>query len=122
MTYSQKRRCRQIIHGAALAGALVASGLAQVPGSDNAILVPIEILMVIGLGKVFNIRLRHSYRTSLIVGTTATMIGRGVSEFLVGWIPVFGNVFDAATAVCVIEVLGWVVAREFRDRKRLEEE
>jgi hypothetical protein len=50
------------------------------------------------------------------------MIGRGVSEFLVGWIPVFGNILDALTAMAVIEVLGWVVAREFGERKRLEEE
>jgi uncharacterized protein (DUF697 family) len=122
MTYLQKTRCRWIIHGAAIAGALVAGGLAQVPGSDNIILVPIEILMVIGLGGVLGIRIRHSYRTSLIVGTAATMIGRGVSEFLVGWIPVFGNLLDALTAAAVIEVLGWVVAREFSGQKRLEEE
>lgn len=121
MTHLQKRRCRKIIHGTALAGGLVASGLAQIPASDNAILVPLEITMVIGLGSVFNIRIRHSYKTSLILGTAATMIGRGVSEFLVGWIPVFGNLFDALTAIGVIEVLGWVVVREFKNLARLEQ-
>lgn len=121
MTQFQKRRCRQIIHGTALLGGLVASGLAQIPASDNVILVPLEILMVIGLGSVFNIRIRHSYRTSLIIGTAATMIGRGMSEFLVGWIPVIGNAFDALTAIVVIEALGWIVAREFRSQARLEQ-
>lgn len=121
MTQIQKRKCRRIIHGAALTGGLVACGLAQLPGSDNAILVPIEIIMVIGLGSVFNIRLRHSYRTSLIVGTAATMIGRGLSEFLVGWIPVLGNLFDALTAIGVIEVLGWIVVKEFKSLTRLEQ-
>jgi uncharacterized protein (DUF697 family) len=113
MTYTQKRKCRRIIHGSALAGAFVGGGLAQIPGSDNLILVPIEIIMVISLGGAFGLRLRHSYRTALIVGTTATMIGRSISEFFVGWIPVLGNFFDAVTAAAVIEVLGWIVAREF---------
>jgi len=45
----------------------------------------------------------------------------GVSEFLVGWIPIFGNLFDALTAIGVIEVLGWVVVREFKSLARLEQ-
>ncbi len=114
MTPLQQRKCRRIIHGSALIGGLVASGLAQIPASDNVILVPLEIMMVIGLGSVFHIRLRHSYRTSLVLTTAATMIGRAVSEFLFGWIPVLGNVFDAITAIAIIEVLGWAVAREFK--------
>jgi uncharacterized protein (DUF697 family) len=116
MTRSQIKRSRQIIHGAALAGAVVAGGLAQIPASDNAVLVPIEILMVLGLGGVFRVPFRHSYRTSVIVGTAATMIGRGVSEVLVGWIPVLGNILDAVTAVAVIETLGWVIVRDFNVR------
>jgi uncharacterized protein (DUF697 family) len=120
MTQWQIRKCRRIIHSTALIGALVASGLAQIPASDNAILVPLEIIMVIRLGSVLQVRLRHSYRTSLILTTAATMIGRGVSEFLVGWIPVLGNLLDALTAFAVIEILGWVVAREFKNQARLE--
>lgn len=103
-----------MIHGAALLGALVAAGLAQLPASDNVVLVPLEILLVIGLGSVFGLRLRHSYRTALIAGTACTMIGRGISEWLVGWIPVLGNFLDAFTAFAVIEALGWIVAREFQ--------
>jgi uncharacterized protein (DUF697 family) len=117
ITPLQKRKCRRIIHGSALIGGLVASGLAQLPASDNAILVPLEIIMVLALGQVFGIKLRHSYRTSLVLTTAATMIGRAVSEFLLGWIPVVGNLFDALTAIAVIEGLGWMVTREF---KRLE--
>jgi uncharacterized protein (DUF697 family) len=113
MTFLQRQKCRRIIHISALAGALVGAGLAQIPGSDNLVLVPIEIIMVISLGSAFGLRLRHSYRTALIVGTAATMIGRGISEFLFGWFPLLGNVFDALTAAAVIEILGWIVAREF---------
>jgi hypothetical protein len=47
------------------------------------------------------------------------MIGRGISEWLVGWVPVLGNLFDALTAAVIIEVLGWVVAREFQRQEML---
>ncbi len=67
-----------------------------------------------GLGTVFKIRIRLSYKIALTLGTAATMIGRGLSEFLVGWIPIFGNVFDALTAIEVIELLGWIVVRLFK--------
>lgn len=117
MIPSQQKKCRWTIHGAAFVGALVAGGLAQIPASDNAILVPMEILMVLRLGAIFGIRIRDSYRTSLVIGTAATMIGRGVSEVLVGWVPLFGNALDAFTAVGVIEVLGWMVARDFANRR-----
>ena len=113
---SETRKCRRIIHGAALAGAVVAGGLAQIPASDNAVLVPIEILMVLALGRVFRVPFRHSYRTSVIVGTAATMLGRGISEILLGWIPVFGNLLDALTAIGVIEMLGWMIVRDFGAR------
>jgi uncharacterized protein (DUF697 family) len=118
MTPAQRKKCRTIIHSTALAGACVGGGLAQLPGSDNLILVPLEILMVIGLGHVFHLRLRHSYRRGVIIGTTATMFGRGISEFLVGWVPVMGNAIDASTAAAIIEVLGWLVAREFEKQER----
>lgn len=114
MTPIQLRKTRRLIHGAALLGALVGAGLAQLPSSDNVILVPIEILLVVSLGSVFGMRLRHSYRTALIAGTACTMIGRGVSEWLVGWVPGLGNFLDAFTAFVVIEALGWIVAREFQ--------
>lgn len=121
MTPTYKKKCRRIIHGAAIIGALVGGGLAQIPASDNAVLVPLEIIMVVMLGGVFAMRLRHSFRTALFVGTAATMLGRAVSEVLVGWIPVLGNIMDGLTAFAVIEVLGWAVAREFGKRAELPE-
>ena len=117
IAYAQRRKSRRIIHGSALLGGLVAAGLAQLPASDNAILVPLEIVMVISLGSVFGMRLRESYRTSLIVTAAATMIGRGVSEFLFGWIPLLGNLWDCLTAVIIIELLGWLVAGDFEKRQ-----
>ena len=113
MDYTVKRKSRRIIHMAAIAGALAALIMAQLPASDNLILVPIEIIMVIRLGGVFQVSLKESVSTSFIVGSVATFLGRGISEFLVGWIPVAGNIINAVTAAAVIEFLGHAVVKGF---------
>jgi len=113
MLYLERKKGRRIIHMAAIAGALAAFIMAQLPASDNLILVPIEFIMVIRLGGVFHVDLKRSVSTSFIVGNIATLVGRGISEFLVGWIPVAGNLIDALTAAAVIEFFGQTVARSF---------
>ncbi len=114
MTYPENKKSRRIIHGAAIAGALAALIMAQLPASDNLILVPIEVIMVIRLGGVFGVSLKESVSKSLIVGSVATLVGRGISEFLVGWVPIAGNIINALTAAAVIEFLGRAVVKDFQ--------
>ncbi|MBN9383470.1 MAG: hypothetical protein J0H74_22120 [Chitinophagaceae bacterium] len=114
MTYAENKKSRRIIHGAAIAGALAALIMAQLPASDNLILVPIEVIMVIRLGGVFGVSLKESVSKSLIVGSVATLVGRGISEFLVGWVPIAGNIINALTAAAVIEFLGRAVVKDFQ--------
>ncbi|HEY4206722.1 MAG TPA: hypothetical protein VGM31_07920 [Puia sp.] len=118
MLYIERKRSRRIIHMAAAAGALAALIMAQLPASDNLILAPIEIIMVIRLGGVFQIDLKKSVSTSFIVGNIATLVGRGISEFLLGWIPVAGNIINALTAAAVIEFFGHAAARSFQRAHR----
>ena len=113
MTYAEKLKSRRIIHGSAIAGALAALVMAQLPASDNIILVPIEVVMVIRLSGVFQVSLRESVSKSLLIGSVATLIGRGISEFLIGWVPVAGNILNALTAAAVIEFLGRAVVKDF---------
>lgn len=113
ITDDQREKCHVIIHSAAMAGAGIAATLAQIPGSDNLPLVATEVTMVIALGKVFGIDLKESAAKSFIAGSLGTLVGRGVSQFLFGWIPGLGNIIDATTAFGVIESLGWVVVDDF---------
>jgi uncharacterized protein (DUF697 family) len=117
MTPAQHSKSRLSIHLAALAGAVAAFLMAQLPASDNTILVPIEVLLVIRLGSIFHVGLRHSVPRSFVFGSVATFVGRGISEFMVGWVPGFGNAIDALTAAAVIEFLGHILAKEF-DRQQ----
>lgn len=113
MTEEQRSKCHAIIHTASVAAAGVGGGLAQIPGSDNAVLIPIQLTMVIGLGKVFGINLTESAAMAALGSGAASTIGRTVSQILVGWIPGIGNTINAATAAGLTESMGWLLAEQF---------
>lgn len=117
MTKVQNRKCHVIIHSAATGAAAVGAGLAQLPGSDNAMIVPMQAGMILSLGAVFGIELTETVAKTLLATTTATMVGRGISQGLVGWIPGIGNVFNATTAAGVTEMIGWTIAKNFAKSK-----
>lgn len=113
MTTTKKIKCRWIIHGAALSAAGVGAGMAQLPGTDIPVIVGIEVTMVISLGGVFGISLTESAAKSIVLSTAATIAGRGISQGVVGWIPVAGNIINASTAFGIVEAMGWAVAKDF---------
>ena len=98
MTDEQKNKCHVIIHTASVAAAGVASGMAQIPGSDNAVITPIQLTMIVSLGKVFGKSLGEAAAKATLGSTMASAIGRTVTQVLVGWIPGIGNAINATTA------------------------
>lgn len=117
MTNQQKKKCHAIIHTASASAATVGAGLAQLPGSDNAIIVPIQITMIISLGSVFGKRLSKSAAAASLATATATVAGRAISQFFLGWIPVLGNAINATTAAGITETIGWAIASDFDKNK-----
>ena len=117
MTSDQKTKCNAIIHTASVAAAGAASGLAQIPGSDNAVLTPIQLTMTISLGKVFGKTIDESTAKAAIGSMAAATVGRTVSQFLIGWIPGVGNAVNAGTAASITEALGWAIAKDFDNDK-----
>lgn len=115
MTKEQRKKCHRIIHTASIAAASVGGGLAQVPGSDNAIITPIQLTMTISLGKVFNIRLSEATAMAALGSAAAYTVGRTASQVIIGWLPGFGNIINATTAAVVTEALGWTLAKEFSE-------
>lgn len=110
------KKCNGIIHAASVACGGVGTGLAQLPGSDNAVIVPIQIGMIVGLGSVFELNITESAAKSIIASAGATITGRTVSQFLVGWIPGIGNAINTATAAGVTEAIGWIAVKNFYNR------
>lgn len=113
MSAQQRERCAKIIHTTSVLAGGVGAGLAQIPLSDNAILIPLQTGMTLALAQVFDISLTRSAATATATTALATTIGRGASELLVGWLPGIGNVINATTAASITEAAGWTVANEF---------
>lgn len=118
MTSEQKKKCHAIIHAASVSAAGVGAGLAQIPFSDNAVIVPIQVAMVVSLGKVFGMSITESAAMSALTTAAASTAGRGLSQILVGWIPGVGNAINASTAAAITEAAGWVIANEFYDQTK----
>lgn len=115
LTDEQKLKCHGIIHGASVAAAGIGAGLAQIPLSDNSLITPIQVGMIVSLGAVLDIKLSKS-AAAAILGTVATStIGRGVSQVLFGWIPGIGNTINASTAAAVTEAAGWATVKYFEN-------
>ena len=113
MTDTQKAKCHAIIHTASASAAAVGAGLAQIPGSDNAVIMPIQLVMTISLGRVFGLELTESAAGAAVASAAAATVGRTASQVLVGWIPVAGNIINAGTAATITEAIGWLLAEGF---------
>ena len=113
MTEEQRAKCHGIIHTASLAAGSVGAGFAQIPGSDNAVIVPIQITMTSSLGSVLGVTLDESTAKAALATATASLTGRAISQFFVGWIPGIGNIINAATAVAITESIGWTIVNSF---------
>ena len=112
MTADQRSKCHAIIHTASASAAAIGAGLAQLPGSDNAAITPIQLAMTVSLGAVFGIQLTQSAAAAL-ASFAASTVGRAASQLLVGWIPFVGNAINASTAAALTESVGWLLAKEF---------
>ncbi|MDP3208681.1 MAG: hypothetical protein Q8M65_06000 [Rhodoglobus sp.] len=117
MALSTNEKVHAIIHSASTAAGLAAAGLAQLPCSDNAVLVPIQISMIIAIGAVHDIELDRSGAAALLATSATTMAGRAASQALLGWIPGLGNAINAATAAALTQAIGWTADATFRKGK-----
>lgn len=117
MPEDMKKKCHTIIHSAATAAGAAGAGLAQAIGSDNLVIMPVQVTMITTMGKkVFDLDITEAAAKSIIASAGASLTGRTASQFLVGWIPVIGNVINTATAAGITELIGWIAANDFYNR------
>ena len=120
LTEEQTMKCNAIIHAASVAAGGVGTGFAQIPLVDSAVITPIQITMITSLGGVFGIRVTEGLAKGIISGGAASVIGRGATQVLLGWIPGLGNVINTATAVALTESIGWLAVVHFFDLEQKE--
>jgi uncharacterized protein (DUF697 family) len=80
MALTKKEKVHGIIHGASVAAAAAGAGMAQLPGSDYVVLMPIQAGMVSAVALVHNRKLSEASATSVIGTLGATLVGRTVSQ------------------------------------------
>src|SRR5690554_5612815 len=104
---TKSEKAHLIIHGAATAAGAAGAGMAQIPGSDNAVITPIQIGMIVALAELHDQKLTKAGAMAVLTSASASVVGRTVSQFLVGWIPGVGNAINAGTAFAITEAIGW---------------
>ena len=112
---TKNQKIHGIIHTASVSAAAVGAGMAQVPGSDAPVLAMLQTAMIISIAEQHNINLTKSAAADLLLTFTATQVGRGVSQWLVGWIPGWGNAINASTAAALTEAVGWAADAYFSE-------
>lgn len=119
MNTTQEALCHAIIHTASAATGAVGFGLAQLPLTDNAVIVPIQVTMTIALGQVFGLEFTKRAAAATAASAAGTLLGRAASQIGAGWIPVAGNILNAGTAASLTEALGWMLAEDFAKRANM---
>ncbi len=112
---AKREKCEKIIHTAAIACGGVGTGFAQLPLADSAIITPIQIAMIVNLGKEFGVEITDSMAMGIIGGLSGAIVGRCVSSVLFGWVPVVGNVVNTATAAGLTEAIGHLAMKKFEE-------
>lgn len=110
---------KYIIHGASAAAGAAAAGMAQIPGSDNAVIAPIQMSMIVAIAKHHGKTLEDGAAVAALSSFSAGIVGRTASQFLVGWIPGVGNAINATTAASITEAIGWAADKHFSSWRRL---
>jgi uncharacterized protein (DUF697 family) len=102
-----------IIHVAATGAALTGAGLAQLPGADMPIIISLQTGMITLIAQEHSITLTKTAAADLLLTFAAAVGGRALSQWLVGWIPVWGNTINATTAATLTETIGWMAHAYF---------
>lgn len=121
LSAAEQKACHVIIHTASVSAAGVGAGLAQIPLADNAIITPIQITMIVSLGKVFEQEIKKSIAKGLLGGFIGNFVGRGVAQAAWGWVPGIGNASNAITAAAITESIGWLCVDHFYKERYLKD-
>ena len=117
LTCLEREKCGSIIHMASGAAALVGSGMAQIPLSDAVLIAPIQVKMITALGAEFGIKLTESAAKGLFAALSASCVGRAASQLMMGWVPIWGNIVNASTAVGLTQAVGWLAVEHFQEER-----
>ena len=82
MPEDQKQKCHTIIHGFAALAGFAALGTAQLPTADTVVITPLQVGMIVALGKVFDQKITKSAARAIFSSVEASFAGRATSQVL----------------------------------------
>ncbi len=117
---TKNQKVHAIIHTATVTAGGIGAGLAQLPGADMPVLTALQTAMIIAIGHEHGVEINKTSAKSILLTLPAGYGGRALSQFLVGYIPGYGNTINASTAMAITETIGWSANSYFKndDSKR----
>lgn len=113
MNERDRKVCKMTIRAAAAVAGAAGAGMAQLPMSDLAIIATAQTKMISVLAGVLDRPATFGIIASMGTAVFATWVLRCLSQILVGWLPGFGNIINAATAAGITESTGWIMVTVF---------
>ena len=110
----EKTKCNYVIHTASVTAGGI--GIAPIPGADILPICAVQVTMILGLARIFNVEVAEAQAKAYMVGNFGKMLAGELSKL----VPIFGSATNATVAVGLTEYLGWEVAEDFY-KKSLEE-
>lgn len=112
-----KKKCHTIIHAAALSAAII--GCSPIPFSDAFLLVPVQLVMMSRLHKLFGQSWSEGLGKSISKELIIVGFGRSAVGNIMKFVPVVGTVagsaVNATVAIAITESLGWVTVKMLHD-------
>ena len=110
---NKNQKIHAIIHSATVTAGGIGAGLAQLPGADMPVLTALQTAMIIAIGHEHGCEMTKASAKSILLTLPAGYGGRALSQFLVGYIPGYGNTINASTAMAITETIGWAADAYF---------
>ncbi|MBT8404289.1 MAG: DUF697 domain-containing protein [Gemmatimonadetes bacterium] len=115
---TREERCEWIVNGASAAAA-AAAAIAPLPGSDSVAIMPIQVAMVAGLAREYDIEVSTALVKSTIYASLGSITGRAGAGLLLRWTPFAGNLVRGGVAAGVTQTMGRMILDRLEAGKEL---
>lgn len=109
----KKKKIHQTIHFAGMVSAII--GMSPIPFSDAALLVPLQLVMMGRLHKIFGQSWSESLGSNVVKEVVVVSFGRSIVGNVLKFIPAVGTVvggaINATFALTITETLGWTTVK-----------
>jgi uncharacterized protein (DUF697 family) len=77
------------------------------------ILIALQTAMIIAIGTEYGCSVTKANAKSILLTLPASYCGRAFSQYLIGWLPGYGNSIKACSAIAITESVGWAANAYF---------